>query len=302
MCRADSLRFAIANGIARFRSDSGYAANFGEQWNRFRRTQIDKFNGTTLTRDRFFTGTKWLPSELRGARVLEVGCGAGRFTEVMLDAGAEVVAIDYSNAVDACLANNGPNSNLTLAQADVYHLPFEPASFDFVFCYGVLQHTPDPHAAFQSLVKCLKPGGRLAVDVYKKGIALEPYKSKYLWRPLTTRMSRDRLLRIIQWYVPRWLPFDTVIKKTPGIGRLAGMLIPCWNYSSLPLTPQMQVEWAILDTYDALAPAYDYPQTGETLGEWFHEAGLLDIDVRAGGNGVLGNGRAPDRGRVAFAC
>ncbi len=293
VCSAEGLTVPIRGFVPRFVPNSGYSENFGEQWNRFRRTQLDKFNGTTLTKERFYSGTGWSPEELKGSRILEVGCGAGRFTQIMLDAGAQVYSLDMSSAVDACFANNGPSENLCLAQADVYGIPFRPHSFDKVFCYGVLQHTPDPQAAFRSLVKFVKPGGSLAVDIYHKGFSLEPYKSKYLYRPLTTRMPRSLLYKLIKWYVPRWLPIDTVIKRNPILRRTLGVLIPCWNYWYLPLTSQQCVEWSILDTFDALAPHYDYPQTEETVLRWFHEAGLSGIDVRLGGNGVLGNGRAP---------
>jgi hypothetical protein len=146
-------------------------------------------------------------------------------------------------------------------------------------------------------VRFVKPGGRLAIDSYRKAWELQPYKSKYLWRPLTTRMPRERLLRVIRWYVPRWLPVDTIIKKIPVIGNTLGMVVPCWNYCFLPLTPQQQTEWAILDTFDALAPAYDLPHSEKTILEWFKEAGLEEIRVRVGGNGVLGNGRAPGKRR-----
>jgi SAM-dependent methyltransferase len=296
VCPLDGARVPIRGAIPRFREDDGYAANFGEQWNRFRRTQLDRFNGTTLSRDRFYAGTGWTPAELEGARVLEVGCGAGRFTQILLEAGANVFALDYSSAVDACYANHGPHPRLCVVQADLYRMPFEPASFDDVFCYGVLQHTPDPRAAFLALAAFLKPGGRIAIDVYRKGWALAPHKSKYLWRPLTRRLPHPALFRAIQWYVPRWLPIDTRIKSLPRIGNALGMLIPCWNYADRPLTPSQQVEWAILDTFDALAPRYDLPQRAETVEGWFREAGLQDVSVRPGGNGLLGNGRAP-RGR-----
>lgn len=291
VCSAAGHTFAIRAGIPRFRDDSGYASSFGEQWNRYRRTQIDSVNGTTLSSDRFYSGTKWSPDDLRGARVLEIGCGAGRFTEVMLAAGARVYSLDYSSAVDACFANHGAHPNLMVVQGDLFALPFVPGTFDFVFCYGVLQHTPDPKTAFFSLVPMLNPGGRLAVDSYRKGWELQPYKSKYLYRPITTRMSTDRLFRLLNWYIPKWLPLDTLMKKVPVIGPALGMLVPCWNYSYLPLTKSQQTEWAVLDTFDALAPKYDLPQTAGTLRAWFEEAALGSVDVREGGNGVLGNGQ-----------
>ena len=290
-CVATCPTVPIRGSVPRFVPDSGYSQNFGEQWNHFRRTQIDKFNGTDLSKERFYSGTGWSPAELKGAKILEAGCGAGRFTQVMLDAGAQVYSVDLSSAVDACFANNGPRENLCVVQADLCRIPFRHHSFDKVFCYGVLQHTPDPRASFMSLIPFLKSGGDLAVDVYLKGWALEPYKSKYLYRPLTTRVPRHLLFRFLQWYIPKWLPVDTFIKRLPLVGRVLGMLIPCWNYHYLPLSRQQKTEWGILDTFDALAPAYDYPQTPESVTESFTSAGLMDIRVRLGGNGVLGNGR-----------
>ena len=292
ICPLDGRRVPIRDCIPRFHEEGEYVESFGNQWNRFRRTQIDKFNGTTLSRDRFYSGTRWRPEGLQGTRVLEVGCGAGRFTQILLDAGAVVYAVDYSNAVDACFENNGPHPKLCVVQSDLYQMPFRKHSFDYVFCYGVLQHTPDVREAFMSLIPFLKPGGKLAIDVYRKGWVLEPYKSKYLYRPIAKRMSPDLLFRVIEWYVPKWLPVDTVIKRIPVLGPMLGMAIPCWNYSYFPLTKQQQQEWAILDTFDALASRYDCPQTLDTVQRWFEEAGLEEIRVGYGGNGILGNGRA----------
>ena len=293
MCDEDGPEFPIVKGVPRFVTESEYAATFGRQWNWFRQTQLDKFIRMDLSRQRFLAGTGWRPEELKDRRILEVGCGAGRFTQIMLEAGAHVRSVDISTAVDACYQNHGSHPNLLVVQADGYRLPFRAHSFDYVFCYGVIQHTPDPRALFMSLVSFLKPGAQLAIDVYHKGWALEPYKTKYFYRPLTTRMPREMLFRLIQWYVPKWLPIDTAIKRLPIVGRVLGMIIPCWNYHYLSLSPKEREEWGVLDTFDALASTYDYPQTVETVREWFRNAGLADIHVRLGGNGVLGNGRAP---------
>ena len=93
-CLATCPTVPIRGSVPRFVPDSGYSQNFGEQWNHFRRTQIDKFNGTDLSKERFYSGTGWSPAELKGAKILEAGCGAGRFTQVMLDAGAQVYSVD----------------------------------------------------------------------------------------------------------------------------------------------------------------------------------------------------------------
>ena len=91
------------------------------------------------------------PTELKGKMALEVGCGAGRYAEIALSLGAKLVALDYSSAVDTCWQNLHSNPNLNVVQGDIYHLPFKPASFKSVYCFGVLQHTPDVGKAFLAL-------------------------------------------------------------------------------------------------------------------------------------------------------
>ncbi len=285
---------AVRGGIPRYVEDAHYAASFGEQWNRYRRVQLDSATGKPLSRERFYSGTGWTREALAGERVLEVGCGAGRFTEVLLESGAVVTAVDATSAVDACLANNGPQERLLVIQADLFALPFRPGFFDRVFCYGVLQHTPDPRRAFLALVEQVRPGGLVAADVYARARWVDRWSAKYPWRPLTTRMPPKLLRRLVEWYVPRWLPIDTRLARVPKLGRFLVAVVPCWNYTGiLDLAPEQLEAWAVLDTFDALASRYDKPQTPETVLAWCREAGLEEIDVRYGGNGILINARRP---------
>ena len=281
------------NGIPRFLADDGYAESFGEQWNRWRRVQLDSVTGKPLSRTRLFAGSGW-PERLDGERVLEVGCGAGRFTEVLLDAGAEVWAIDASSAVDAAHANVAEHPRLHLAQADLFDLPFDGGSFDRVLCYGVLQHTPDPRAAFLTVCEYARPGGAVAADVYRRAPYIDRWSAKALWRPLTRRLPRNTLRRVVEWYVPRWLPIDTRLARVPKLGRFLTAVVPCWNYTGLlPLTDDELRTWAVLDTFDALSPRYDEPQTREAVEEWVRAAHLIDATVRYGGNGIELTGVRP---------
>lgn len=282
----------LRRGVLRFREDNGYNEPFALQWNLFKTNQIDAINRTKLSLIRF-AETKWRIDDLWGQKVLEAGCGAGRFTRILAEAGARLVSFDYSAAVDACAENNGQFDNLTLMQCDIFAMPFRPGSFDYVFCHGVLQHTPDPKAAFMALARLVAPGGFISIDVYRKDGLIRPWKSKYLWRPLSTRIRPQTLLRFLQWFIPLWLPIDTAIKRMPRIGNYLGSIIPCWNYYLTDLSPEQKVAWAIMDTFDALAPAYDVPVHLEDVRVWFAELGWSDVEVRPGGNGVVGNGRRP---------
>src|SRR5215211_4795100 len=94
--------FPKINGVYRFVQSSGYTGNFGYQWKKFKKTQIDKFSGLNFSKDRFFTVTNWDKENLEGKNVLEVGSGAGRFTQVVLDnTKANLYSLDYSEAVEA---------------------------------------------------------------------------------------------------------------------------------------------------------------------------------------------------------
>ena len=290
--RFDERLVPLRGGVFRFREDSGYNASFALQWNRFKTNQIDAVNGTQLSWRRF-AETGWSPSDLAGKLVLEAGCGAGRFTRILAESGARVVAFDYSAAVDAARENNGQFPNVIFLQCDILDMPFRVGAFDYVFCHGVLQHTPDPKAAFMALARVVRPGGRISIDVYRKDALIRPWKSKYLWRPLTTRMRPERLLAFLEWFIPKWLPIDTAIKKIPRLGNYLGAFIPCWNYYFTNLPPEQKRAWAIMDTFDALAPVYDNPVRLEEVRAWFAELGWPDVEVRPGGNGVVGNGRAP---------
>src|SRR2546428_560604 len=154
---------------------------------------------------------------VEGEAGLEVGGGGGRFTEVLVSTGAEVVAVDASSAVKACRETVGDRA--TIVQADLFDLPFPEGSFDRVFCYGVLQHTPDPRAAFLTIVRYAKPGGWIAADVYKRADYVDRWSAKRLWRPLTTRLPSRWLRRLVEWYVPKWLPVDTRLARVPKLGR-----------------------------------------------------------------------------------
>ena len=173
-----------------------YADSFGVEWQRYPRTQLDS-NWQRLYRDRFFQTTNF-SEHLSGQTVLEVGCGAGAFTGIILTTGARLFSSDISAAIDVCKENHDGVDDrrmLSLCQADLYALPFAPGSFDKVICLGVIQHCPNPAEAFHSLCRYLKPGGEIAIDCYLK-------------QPLRTASSHylvKHALRVVTSHVPGWL-------------------------------------------------------------------------------------------------
>ena len=280
--------FPIVNGIPRFVEKDNYASSFGFQWNLFDATQIDEKSKTNISSDRFYRNTSWSDVDLKGKTFLEVGSGAGRFTEVILKTGADLYSIDYSNAVEANWRNNGTKKEFFLAQANIYCLPFKKDFFDYILCFGVVQHTPDVKASFFSLLTFLKPGGEIAMDVYPKNWKTT-FNTKYWVRPLTKKMNKEKLLKIIKWYVPKWFPLSSLLLKIPFAGKFLAQVIPICNYSKqFPLLTKKQlVEWSVLDTFDMLSPEHDHPQNLETLRGWAKEAGLQILYCGKGDNGYV---------------
>ncbi len=277
VCSACARRYPILQYIPRFVPAHNYCDSFGLEWNRHARTQLDKFNGTSNSRDRLLAETVWSPKELRGERVLECGSGSGRFTQVLLDAGARVYSLDFSNAVEANQANNGPHDDLLLVQGDIYQMPFRKGFFDKVLCFGVLQHTLDVRRTFMTLAPFLKPGGSLVVDVYPRHWRYLLHW-KYLLRPFLRRTAPEKLYRLVDRVVPWLLPTSIALGRVPLIGRQLVRLVPVDNpeMTNDDLSPEMRREWSVLNTFDWFSPTYDQPQTMHMLRTWFLEAGPVD--------------------------
>jgi SAM-dependent methyltransferase len=269
--------------------EENYAGSFGYQWNLHAKTQLDSQTGFSISRDRLFGVTGW-PQDLTGQRVLEAGSGAGRFTEVLLSTGAEVFSLDYSSAVDSNWENHSGHPNLNLCQGDIFDIPLKRASFDKVLCIGVIQHTPDPEKAFQSLAQHVRPGGELVIDSYTRRL-VSLMQWKYLLRPITRRMKKETLYRVISRAVPALLPPTIWLRRVAG--RIGARLSPISEYSDFGLPFELNKQWSILDTFDMYSPAHDHPQSIATIRAWYQKAGFEKISVQYGPNGVVAKGTLP---------
>lgn len=272
-------RYPIRNFIPRFVPETNYASNFGMQWNKFCQTQLDSYSGHPISAERFWKATGWRPEDISGQWVLDVGCGAGRFAEIALMAGANVVALDYSSSVDACFANLRHHPNLHVVQGDVYSLPFLKSSFPFVYSLGVLQHTPDVAKAFAALPLIVSQGGRLCTDFYWKRLRTMLH-AKYLFRPITKRVSQQALFVFLERHVPILLKTSQLLGSMPIVGVVLKRIVPVADYTGrYPLNERQLNEWALLDTFDMLGPQFDSPQSASTIKGWMKKAGLEEIEV-----------------------
>jgi SAM-dependent methyltransferase len=292
-CEKCGNQFPIIGGVPRFVPRENYASGFGLEWTKHAKTQYDSYSGIPVSEQRFFEQTRW-PRELKGQLILEVGSGSGRFTEQAANTGATVVSIDYSYAVDANYASNGSRPNVLIVQGDAFAMPFRPGTFDRLFCFGVLQHTPSPSGALAALPLHLKPGGELCADIYKATLLRTLFQTKYWVRPFTRNLDPDRLYERVKAWVDFMWPLAGVIRRLPK-GHAINWRLLVADYSSLGLEGQMLKEWAYLDTFDMLAPRYDRPATLRKFRQWADEAGIVAVDAEYTPHGVVLRGRAAAR-------
>ena len=276
-CQHCGQTYPIRDGIPRFVDVDNYATSFGYQWNRFRSEQIDSHNGTKLSTDRFFTETGWTKEWMKAKWILDAGCGAGRFLDVAANSESEVVGLDISSAIDAARANLAGRTNVHFVQASIFAPPFRSAAFDGCYCIGVVQHTPDPQQAMRALPRVLRKDGLIAITAYERKPWTRLY-SKYLIRPLTKRLDKEKLLAGIKGLMPVLFPVTDVLFRLPVAGRLFMFAIPVANYTNeRALSRRQRYDWAILDTFDMLSPQYDRPQTRQDVERALFSEGIVDI-------------------------
>jgi ubiquinone/menaquinone biosynthesis C-methylase UbiE len=260
---ACGVRIPVRGGIPRFVPADNEVESFSFQWLKFRRTQLDR-EDSRESEETFFAKTLFQPGELRGKTILDAGCGMGRFLDVASKHGAACVGVDLSFAVEAAHENLGDRPNVHIIQADLRELPFPDASFDFIYSIGVLHHTPDCRTSFLSLLRLLKPGGKIAIWLYH----LEAYRfsRSERYRRLTTRLPPRFLHALCHVAVPYYY-----LTRIPRLGARF--------YNLLPISVHPGWRWRILDTFDWYSPKYQSKHTFPEVFGWFREAGLIDIEI-----------------------
>jgi ubiquinone/menaquinone biosynthesis C-methylase UbiE len=135
----------------------------------------------------------------RGRRVLDLGCGSGVCSCLLSEGGAEVTAVDLTQAGVELAARSARHfdTKLDVARADAEQLGFRDASFDYVFSWGVLHHTSRPDSAFREVARVLKPGGGGLIMVYHRNSLVYYLKGLY-WLLVKGKIFQGHGLRSVQ--------------------------------------------------------------------------------------------------------
>jgi 2-polyprenyl-3-methyl-5-hydroxy-6-metoxy-1,4-benzoquinol methylase len=252
--------------VACFVPGSHYAQNFGKQWTRFRDIQLDSVNGTSISKAYLEKLIGMPVRSLKGKTVLEVGAGAGRFTEYLVRHAQLVVAVDLSEAIFVNAALGA--ANLVAVQANLLEMPPMKMRFDMVYCRGVLQHTPDPVRSMAQLHRWVKPGGTVVFDIYAPG-SLGKLGAKYVLRPIVQRLfTYESFSKFIERYAAPILRLRWNLKPLlPGkTHKLLDFVLPVYDYRGThPLKDDQLIEWGKLDTLDAFFARFDNPMTSKAV-------------------------------------
>ncbi|MCG8455929.1 MAG: class I SAM-dependent methyltransferase [Holophagales bacterium] len=134
----------------------------------------------------------------RGKACLDAGCGGGRNSIAMARLGAErVVGIDLgAQGLEDARRRAEGLGNVSFEHGSILDLPFDDASFDLVWCAGVLMITADEERALDELRRVIRPGGRLYLLVYASGGLRWPLVQ--LLRPLAFQLGQPSVERAIE--------------------------------------------------------------------------------------------------------
>jgi 2-polyprenyl-6-hydroxyphenyl methylase/3-demethylubiquinone-9 3-methyltransferase len=122
--------------------------------------------------------TSLMQAELHGVKpglALDAGCGTGVFSVFLAELGWQVEAIDASSRmIDTarryCESRMGTQAgSVTLRRAEIEDLRLPNATFDLVLCLSTLEYVREDLAALESLVRVLRPGGRLVISIPNRG-------------------------------------------------------------------------------------------------------------------------------------
>src|SRR5215472_4439088 len=311
ICIACSETFPIVNGIPRVlpklydvsstpkgRTHSDEilqlqtAASFGFEWSHFSE-MYPEWKGNFWD---YMTPHK--EESFRDKRILDAGCGNGRHAYYAAQYGAEVWAVDISDAVEVAATNTRGNG-VRVIQADLNYLPFREESFDLVYSIGVLHHLPDPERAFRYLLRFVKPGGEFRMFLY--------------WAPEHQLLKRVLLkavsaLRMLTVRMPHWLLYPIsyaaaflvwtcfvypyrAFRRIPFLSKTADRL-PLRQYSRYPFRT------CVNDQFDRLSAPVERRYSREQVEQFLKSGGLEEINVFPN-FGWVASGRKPVRTEAA---
>jgi SAM-dependent methyltransferase/uncharacterized protein YbaR (Trm112 family) len=259
---------------------------FGDEWQRF--PELHEVHKRIF--DWYFDGPE--PVRWQGLEVLDAGCGMGRWLHFARLAGAEIVGIDVSAAIDVAAAREGDAAEFV--QADLRHPPFAPESFDLVYCLGVVHHLEDPLAGVRALARLVRPGGDLRLYVYRS-LDEEPLWRRLFFAAATALRQLTTRLPFPAVHAMAWLVAVTAnvlflrprrLVRRFALGDRLTRGLPLVHYTDVPF------RMLVAEQFDRLVAPIEGRFRKDEIEAWIREVGFEVIAVLPGlGWRVIGRRR-----------
>jgi hypothetical protein len=234
--------------------------------------------------------------------------------DVVARAGAEIVGLDLSLAVDVARRNLHTLPNCHFVQADALFPPFRPGTFDFAYSIGVLPNTSNSREGFMRMARTLKPQGVAAIWVYASRRLSETFQ--YFPDRVNEVLSQDSNYRIpakwqksvsriapeLDWMMEassRFQRFFSTRLPSRWLYALCHLAIPLYYVYRIPIFYPLRLltkvamhpdpEWRVLDTFDWYSPRYQWKHTYPQVRAWFEKAGFENITLLPRPVAVRGN-------------
>lgn len=209
---------------------------------------------------------------LNNKKVLDVGCGSGRFTKWASLCGASLAfGTDLGESVDFAYKLTKNMKNVCIVQADIYAMPFK-GQFDIAYSIGVLHHLPKPQDGFSKLPVVLKNKGIITIWVYNRR---NNKRALYFYEPIRTitrKIPKSILIKLC--YLPaavvHCLNYLTRFFNYLGAKKIAKK-IPFAYYTNFSFNMKLN------DAFDVLATPKSNYYYFEEIEKWFKRASLKNI-------------------------
>lgn len=267
----DGTAYPIVGGVPDFRPakiskrQRDSELSFGQEWQVFSREGWDL--RVKNERLHFYNYTRLIPSFLHKKKILDAGCGNGRYINIAALAKPEIIlGMDISEACHVAFRNTQDLRNVLIVRGDLFNPPFETEQFDVVYSIGVLHHTPSARDAFASLARLCKPNGIVSLYLYGRGNPVLRLTNNLLRNHLFSRLP-TRITAVVVW--PISMIFE-ILRRIPVVGAflldVVNRVIYIGNYHNM---------------YDAYTAGFTSFHSPEEVESWYHKAGFsCHIDVR----------------------
>lgn len=293
--------YSVRNGIPRFvrTADAGQRQteeSFGFKWKRrdsYDSEEFHRANRDWLVQRYGFADIASVRTFFANHRlILDAGCGSGFSSSLWMTPDwqratqARWVGADISEAIDVARDRLGEYPGTSFVQADLMDFPFAPATFDLIFCEGVMHHTPSTRSALGRLARLLSPGGHFLFYIYRKKAVLREFTDDFIrdaiaemkpeeaWEALRslTRLGQALAQLKVSVEVPEDVPLLGIKAGTLDVQRFI-----YWNIAKLYWRDSFSFEENHHVNFDWYHPRYAHRHTEDEVMQWCREE-RLDVE------------------------